>query len=282
MARIKLYLDLPRNFAVVYNDDDCEEIRRFCELVDSCLSSGLEQHANELLRLSVGGVKTAPKGDGSSAFNRKPTADSKTMAEDMLQSICGSFEKSGIPPGEPAQDFVTTVLKRYVIRDLPKCPKPLTGHSHRPRGCGKCKHCQELDDFLVSQTQKEAKFFKGPKISQHMESLLPPNIFQCTTKEVQTNRKSQQFSLTVRKLGTEYQVALDAYMDKLSQIMHRLQPFRTEHMKGFLGESAYADLVLLQQQPHAEKIESGENEGSVRAGQKRQARESFELSAAKR
>jgi hypothetical protein len=262
------------------------ECNRFCLLLDECLLSGLQQYVDELLRRGLGIVKAAPKNDGSSVLTShwSTVQHRSTLAEDMLSSICEDFEKNKMPPSEPARDFVIAVLKKFVLTNLPKCPRPSQGHAHQPRGCGKCKHCEELDRFLVSRTEREREFLKGPKISAHMQSYLPQGIFQCTTRDV-TQGKKTEYLLRLVKLGREYEVAMDAYKRELSHVLPKVRHFRTEYMKQLLGADAYGELVMLEHLPHSGDLElkrEAKRKARPQAGMKRRAEEDTEPSAAKR
>ncbi|KAI1121317.1 hypothetical protein F5Y10DRAFT_256528 [Nemania abortiva] len=278
----KLYLTRVKFNSMAGDHEDWLECNRFCELLDNCALSGLYQSVDELLRRSLGTVKAAPKKDGSSVLTSHPSRERPIpiLAEEMLCAICEDFEESKMPPSEPARDFIIAVLKKFVLVDLPKYPRPLPGYSHHPRGCGKCKHCEELDAFLCSQTEVEVTFYKGPKISAHLRSQLLPNLFQCRMREV-THGKGPQKALTIMKLNLENQAALDEYRSDLRELLLKTQPFQTEFMKQFLGAAAYGEFVMLEHLPHAGEI-ALELARESQAGKKRQARESMELPAAKR
>ncbi|KAI1367681.1 hypothetical protein F5Y08DRAFT_297962 [Xylaria arbuscula] len=255
------------------------EYERFCHLVNSCLQSNLQKPIDELLRRSTGVIKSAPKDQASAIFEWHPEFSSKPiLAEEMLQTICRDFEKNSMPPSEPAREFVIAVLKKYVIRNLPKCPRQLPGYSHEKRGCGRCEHCAELDEFLVSQHEQERVFVKGPVICKHLQERLPLNLFQRTQSSSTT---AKQFCLRVVKLNKEHEVAVKDYMTQLRQVSKRLQPFRSEYLKQLLGSDAYGELVMLDKLPHSGEIIPESMDGA-QAGQKRRARESVELPAPKR
>ncbi|KAI0506565.1 hypothetical protein F5B22DRAFT_623502 [Xylaria bambusicola] len=259
-----------------YNDRS--ESERFCQLLDNCLLSGLQQPVDELLRHSVKIVKAAPKQDDLAVFLRRPDfACPPTLASQMLLCVCQHFEKSKMPSSEPAQDFVKAMLKKYVLRDLPKYPKQLPGHAHQPRGCGHCKHCHELDEFLASKFEEERVFCKGPNIYKHLQQQLPSDLFQRTV----TSAKGNQYSLRVVKLNREHQVAVNEYMNQLHRALQRAQPFRSEYMKELLGTSTYGELVMLDKLPLSGEIQLENEEGS-QTGRKRRAGESVDLPVAKR
>ncbi|KAJ8122089.1 hypothetical protein ONZ43_g1627 [Nemania bipapillata] len=238
------------------------ETNRFCSLLDECLLSGLQQYVDDLLRRSLATITAAPVKDGSSVLTtHRSAARRTTLAEEMLGSICEDFEKSKMPPSQPARDFVIAVLKKFVLTDLPKCPQQPEGFVHQQRGCGKCQHCQELDDFLVSPREREREFLKGPRIRTHMESRLPSHLFQCTAQNV-TQGKKQQYLLKVVKLGREHEVAIDAYNQDLRYILTKVQPFRTEYMKQLLGDDAYGELIMLANLPHPEDLGPSSGRGT--------------------
>lgn len=258
--------------------NDLSECERFCQLLDSCLLSGLQQPVDELLRLSAGVIKAAPRGAVSAVFERRADFSlSPILAETMLQTLCQNFEKGKMPSTEPARDFVIAMLKKFVIRDLPKYPRALPGYSHEKRGCGHCKHCTELDGFLVSRAEQERVFLKGPLICKHLLDRLPSDLFQRT----KLGTTAKQYSLRVVKLNTEHQVAVNEYMAQLQKISKRLQPFRSEYLMGLLGADAYGEFVMLNKLPESEKLGLERTEES-QAGRKRPAGESAELPAAKR
>ncbi|KAI0911327.1 hypothetical protein F4823DRAFT_560976 [Ustulina deusta] len=279
----KLYLSRIKFNSMAGDYDDWSECERFCQLLDNCLLSGLQQPANELLRLSLDVVKSAPRNDGSSVlqWDRSRLPHCPILAEEMLRVICQDFETNKMSPSEPARDFVLAVLKKFVLSDLPKCPRPPRGYSHQKRGCGSCKHCEELDAFLVSQSEQERAFQKGPRICSHLVSQLPSNMFRCTTTESPTYSNKPQFTLTVFKLNHEYQMAMDNYMKDLRQVLHKVRPFRTEYLKELLGASAYDEFVMLEKLPHSGDVEL-ESGGDSLVSRKRRARGSIKSPAAKR
>ncbi|KAI0436278.1 hypothetical protein F4803DRAFT_241297 [Xylaria telfairii] len=265
------------------DQDDWSESERFCQLLDNCLLSGLQQYVDELLRLSLSTIKAAPKNNGSSVLvggNKSRVSHHSSLAQEMLCAMCEDFEKNEMSPSEPARDFVIAVLKKFVLTNLPKCPKPLQGHSHQRRGCGKCKHCQELDTFLISPNEQETTFQKGPKICSHLESQLPRDLFRCTTGNLEYSKKPQ-YRLTVVKLDREYQVAMDEYKEDLRQVLQKAHPFRSGYVKQLLGDAAYGEFVMLEQLPHSEEVEAEDERGS-QVGRKRRAQGSIDLPIAKR
>ncbi|KAI0453994.1 hypothetical protein F5B21DRAFT_476977 [Xylaria acuta] len=278
----KLYLARIKFNSMAGDHDDRSECERFCQLLDNCLLSGLQQSVDELLRLSLGTVKSAPRKDGSSvlSWDKSRAPHLPNLAEGMLCTMCGDFEKNKMLPSEPARGFVIAVLKRFVLTDLPKCPRPLQGHSHQPRGCGQCKHCEELDTFLISPNEQEREFQKGPRICSHLESQLPPNLFRCTTQSL-TQSKKPQCILKVVKLDREYQAAMEQYKNDLRQVLRKVQPFRSEYVKQLLGAAAYGEFVMLEQLPHSGEVEP-KNKRGPQVGWKRRAQGSIELPAAKR
>ncbi|KAK5625328.1 hypothetical protein RRF57_001044 [Xylaria bambusicola] len=274
----KLHLARIKFNSMVGDYNDWSESEHFCQLLDDCLLSGLQQPVDELLRHSVNIVKAAPKKDESAVFLNNPDfACPSTLASQMLLCVCQDFEKSKMPSSKPARDFVIAMLKKYVLRDLPKYPKQLPGNAHQPRGCGRCKHCNELDEFLVSRSEQERVFLKGPMICRHLQERLPSKLFQRT----QVETKAKQFSLRVVKLNKEHQMAVNEYMDQLYRALQRAQPFRSEYLKELLGASTYGELVMLDQLPHSGEIKLESKQGS-HTGRKRRAGGSINLPAAKR
>ncbi|KAI8630509.1 hypothetical protein F5Y19DRAFT_474292 [Xylariaceae sp. FL1651] len=250
--------------------DDWSECNRFLELVDNCLLSGLTQPVNELLQLSCPSVKTARINGDSHAHN----IHTSTLADEILRTMCKDFEKNKMPPSEPARDFVIAVLRKFVLRDLPKCPKRLEGHAHRPRGCNRCKHCEELNEFLTSSSEKEREFHKGPRISEHLQQQLPRDLFRCLKRDLPRpnikNSKPECF-LKVTKLNQEYRKVMDEYKKDLRKVIQKVQSLRTEYMKQLLGDGPYSELVMLEKLPHAAEVEPINNKSKV--GSKRPAGE---------
>jgi len=259
---------------------DRSEANRFIELIENCLLSGLQPSIDELLRLSCHSVETASVNDGTRLSRLSMGEQVSTLAEEMLQILCNRFEDSKMTPSKPAQDFVTAVLRKYFLRDLPRCPRQLESHRHQPRGCRQCKHCEELDAFLYSPTEKERTFLKGPKITAHLQGQLPHDLFECTKRNVPGRGKGPQCILTVTKLNLEYQSAMEEYREGLCVVLKKLRPFRTEYMKQFLGDKLYSELVMLEHLPHIKSV--GPSNREVRAGLKREAEEDLETPGAKR
>ncbi|KAI1267631.1 hypothetical protein F5Y18DRAFT_307203 [Xylariaceae sp. FL1019] len=262
--------------------EDYEESNRFLFLVDHCLMSGLEEHVDEILRLSISTVKHALLDDGSPVLSGTLQKRPDTMlAEEILYTLSEDFEKSSFT-SQTAREFFLAILRKFVLRDQPVSPTKLAGHAHRARGCGQqsCKHCPELDQFLTDSDTMSTTLFKGPKICQHLAQQLPRELF--TTKSVEvTKGKQKQFALTIDKLGMEYIHDLENYMSDLLRFISRVEPLRTEFMKKFLGEETYGEAVMLDKLP---SVDETANELKRQRGykEKRKAEEQLDEQEAKR
>ncbi|KAJ2985768.1 hypothetical protein NUW58_g5358 [Xylaria curta] len=288
----RLYLGIIKFNSLAGDPEDWSEGSRFCQLLDDCLLSGLQQPVDELLRLSIETIQAAPGNDGShvQGWDRSTVPHVPTLAEQMLRIMFQDFKKNKMPPNEPARDFVIAVLKKFVLADLPQCPQQLPGYSHQPRGCKQCVHCEQLDVFLVSPDQEKAEFHTGLDITPHLESRLPREFFWYTTRRVGYGRNTYCI-LEVTKLNREYWAALDEYKKNLRRVLDKVRPFRTEYVKALLGDSAYSELVALEQLPYSAELEPNSG-GQPQAeqpqveqpqvGQKRPTQEGIGPSTAKR
>ncbi|KAI1332138.1 hypothetical protein F5Y16DRAFT_214404 [Xylariaceae sp. FL0255] len=282
-ATQKLYLAKIKFTSTGGDIQDWEESERFLQLLDECLLSGLQNYVDEILGLSLTSVKTAAvhvqtANDGPYAHSRITERKTQTLAEQMLSTLSKDFEKHKLS-SEPARDFFLALFRKFILRDLPRYPKKLDGYAHRPRGCQKCKHCTELDQFLTSKTQDQYQAVKGPQISAHLKQLLPPSLFDCAVVDVTTG-KAKQLRLTIKKLGVEHEKDLEKYKSLLRKVISRVEPFRTEYVKEFLGD-AYRENVMLIHVPHATEFLLKEATSSE-TNKKRRAEEELQGSNAKR
>ncbi|KAI1826249.1 hypothetical protein F4861DRAFT_498656 [Xylaria intraflava] len=261
---------------------DHSECSRFTELLYGCLISGLHQFVDELLRLSLVTINAAPTGGRKAASGFPLVPHNPTLADEMLYTMCEDFEESKMPPSGPARDFVIAVLRKFVLVDLPFCPRMFQGHTHRPRGCGSCRDCEELDAFLASPTEREREFLKDMYACSHLQLLLPPDIFQCTLSFIeQDGDVPLQPVLKVLKLNRQHQAAVERYKQEILPVLDKIRPFRTEYMRNLLGTEAYAELVMLQQVPHAGEVELN-NKDRSQVGSKRAAQGGIQQPASKR
>ncbi|KAI0870411.1 hypothetical protein GGS24DRAFT_504795 [Hypoxylon argillaceum] len=250
----KLHLGRVKLNSLPGSCDDRSECNRFRLLLNECLLSGLQQSVDELLRRSISTVEAGP-GEETGTPRYGPTVPHRpTLAEEMLGSIFENFEKSKVASSEAARDFAIAVLKKAVLMYLSEYPPQPQGYAHKPRGCGKCKHCQELDEFLVSPSQLEREFNKGPRLSAHMQSQLPRELFQCTTRNMTQGKKSECVFKVV-KLNREHEEALRSYKFDLRYVIRMLRSLRTEYAKQLLGADAYGEFIMLEHMPHAGDFE---------------------------
>ncbi|KAI1277924.1 hypothetical protein F5Y07DRAFT_407119 [Xylaria sp. FL0933] len=202
----------------------------FCQLLDSCLLSGLHEPVNELLRLSLDLLDPATKGEDM------PKAEQQhewIRPDKVLLDVLGILERRAMPPSEPARDFTITMLKDFVLKDLPESP-------YEPRGCGDCEHCEKLDAFLISENQVKGTFPGDNNVRWHLQQRLPVKLFLCSICEVEKNSTDSdqpQYGpgLKVVKKFREYDMA----------VMSRILPLRIEYVRVLIGASAYEELLLL-------------------------------------
>ncbi|KAI0813841.1 hypothetical protein GGR55DRAFT_702813 [Xylaria sp. FL0064] len=198
----------------------------FCQLLDSCLLSGLQEPVNELLRLSLDLLDPAAKGEDVSEAEQQ---HEWIRPDKVLFDVLGILEKHTMPPSEPARDFIMTMLKEFVLRDLPESP-------HEPRGCG---NCEKLDAFLISENQEQSTFAGDNNVRWHLQQRLPVKLFLCSVCEVGTDSIDSDppqsgLGLKVVKRLREYDMA----------VMSRI-PLRIGYVRALIGASAYEELILL-------------------------------------
>lgn len=235
---------------------DVDESNRFMELLDNCLQSKLETCVIDLLRMSHQHVERTEAPPKRSHISGAGGRHVPNAAEELVDVLINNLEKNDMKPAEPAQKFIETVLRKYVIphEDIPQFPTPPEGFTHRPRGCAnKCKHCEELDDFLQSPTEQSRQFIKGPRICQHLENQLPDGLFRCRKVDSAHAKngkgKAPTCLLTITKLNEEYPCDLRSYEDRVLRLERKMEPFRREYTKKLLGDQAYSELIMLEQLP---------------------------------
>ncbi|KAH9893021.1 hypothetical protein F4778DRAFT_772644 [Xylariomycetidae sp. FL2044] len=254
------------------DESDCEESHRFLQLLDDFQLSGLQGYVDELLRIGVHTIKRARKTPDPHLVVTSTRGIHIPYVAEMLGVMCRDFEKNDMPTSEAAREFVIAGIRKFILTDLPVCPVKPEGHAHSERGCGKCMHCEELDEFLISPTEKEREFQKGPMICSHLESRLPSHLFRRNTRELvagrssHPNRKSRTEAaffttkppvcmLKVVKLDLEYGISMDKYKDDVRNVVETVKRFRTDYMKRLLGDGPYGELIMLNKLPHAHEIQ---------------------------
>ncbi|KAI1346509.1 hypothetical protein F5Y01DRAFT_321646 [Xylaria sp. FL0043] len=226
----KLPLASPVSFGASLKSFARADKDAFCQLLDSCLLSGLHEPVNELLRLSLDLLDPAAKGEDMSKAEQQ---HGWIRPDKVLLDVLGILERRAMPPSEPARDFIITMLKDFVVKDLPESP-------YEPRGCGDCEHCEKLDAFLISENLEERIFPGDNNVRWHLQQRLPVKLFLCSICEVEKNSTDSDLpqygrGLRVVKRLREYDMA----------VMSRILPLRIEYVRALIGASAYEELLLL-------------------------------------
>ena len=90
--------------------------------------------------------------------------------EAFLLPILASPKLLSIHQGQPFryQKLFLAVLvacNRLYVRGKPTCPRDWKGER---RGCGKCKDCKVLDEFLIDREEKERRFYLPKERRDHV------------------------------------------------------------------------------------------------------------------
>jgi hypothetical protein len=160
-----------------------------------------------------------------------------------------------MPPLEPVRDFLETILRQYIVANLPSYPTSPNGWTHKPRGCGKYKYCDEMDDYLRSSTEEIWSPIKGPRLCQHLEqqlhSCIRQGFFHWKTELQEPSRgkfaSSTPSRISLTKLGQESQAELEEYGKQSAAFEQKVAPLRGAYTERLLGQKLYSELILLDQ-----------------------------------
>lgn len=171
---------------------------------------------------------------------RSPSATS--WAELFLVDIVDTLQLSAGPAPACAKPLFGTLIRHYLLSEVPVCPTKPIGWAHKPRQCSDgCYSCRELDNFLTSETEKTHRFKMNLADRKYAEEKLPTGHFDYITLKTKPPHV-----LVVTKRGEEHQDHLMWFNKCLEELEKKLLPLRTPRVQEMLGDELYAELVLLE------------------------------------
>ncbi|KAK8078953.1 hypothetical protein PG994_002760 [Apiospora phragmitis] len=265
-------------------------------VIDNCCCSVAEEHKDKppvLLK-------------SSSWLSKALHISYVSWGKQFLADVVDLVQQSGKPAPASFKPFFESLVRHYILAEIPPWPKQPVGWAHRRRECPgnprvvrrdphHCRDrgtCKELNDFLESSTEKSHRFTLAADLRDHIHHRLPVEIFRLET----IKDGASDTTPVVTKLGTEYQAELDQRKVNIQNLEKRHLAFRIPCVQTALGDELYTELVLLRNIRTPPGDESGEQlvplaytttakttgaelnalaEGSV--GKKRPARGSFDL-----
>lgn len=222
-------------------DGDTAEVQRFLALVEICLKSDFVAQAAELTkdldqitqqriceqRVRVGVAGSVPN-----------------LAHYFVRSLGNMLNEHQAPFMESVRDLFQHLLRNYALAPFPVYPNPSDGWSQRPRGCDVgCKHCTELNDFLISPLRKAAKFTAAKKVRNHISLQLSPNLFTCS---LDASGRTHTLIVNKRSQDGHYRDAMAMYGARVRALGRYAEDFRHEHFRKILGDKLHRELVMLE------------------------------------
>ncbi|KAI1462399.1 hypothetical protein F4805DRAFT_474356 [Annulohypoxylon moriforme] len=245
-------------------------IQGVANVIDQCFHMRMTNQAAALLDMSCIYIRE------SFSTARAQSLPGPKVVRDFLLSLIATLQKYEADPSELIETMFITLLRKVLVAQAPKCPKPPRGFAHKPRPpCSRttdisaCNDCAELNAFL-----------KNPKIDtwevrvalyrqRHLMEQLPENLYKCTSMKAPQR-------LHVSKLGKEYKEEMKEYKSRLLTFEDNVRALRCDFVEFLLGKELYEELVMLKNIP--------ESDGSkqVRRADKRKAQDELEGSSASR
>ncbi|RYO92416.1 hypothetical protein DL766_000386 [Monosporascus sp. MC13-8B] len=206
-------------------------------------------HIVESLRNASSKPGAGPSGIVYSAPEKIKYMPSSFVRE-FLEALVYVAEKHQLPEIPSLRELFEILFRRYILVGLPILPPPPPGWTHKPRWCRApyrrdlCPHCAELNQFLASSDQAQARFTKAQTYRDHIEKQLTSQFFRWWTEP--SSVRGVNSTLVVTKLGTEYAEDVQQFLRSVATIEEGVRVFARGYVRRLLGDELYRELILLE------------------------------------
>ncbi|KAI1848005.1 hypothetical protein JX266_006118 [Neoarthrinium moseri] len=213
----------------------------FLLLVDSCFRHPhqLRNMAKELLESTC-----APLVE-----SQRHWPDRIGSVDEFLSTIMLVYNRNTQSLSPAVKTFWAAVFRTYVIGAVPAYPKQLPGLQHRARGCSDAsrRDCRDLDEFLLSTTERTFELKANEKRRRHVADRLPGGLYGNIVFKIETNTRSKSpYTLISTNMPSkEFQHDLASYRRQLAVIRDKVEPYRQDYINKLLGDDMYDELIML-------------------------------------
>ena len=211
----------------------CSSAKKFIDLLARSLTHGLKPVATQLLDATWTNINAYHKGTDSNS----PKLPKETIP-DFLHSLGRLLQDHEVSRLDSTQQLFSLLIRQYMYANPPSYPKKLPGRSFKPRGCGKCQPCQELDDFLRGEDRSEHEFHVSQDDRWHLECKLNRTVL-----DYNYNGETNMLKVSKRQ-GKEFEQDLKAYNNELTAFEKPFAELRNEYIKGLLGDAVYRERAM--------------------------------------
>ena len=160
-----------------------------------------------------------------------------------LRGVAESLESEVIPMSENYRVMFTQILHQYLQRFVQQQPTKPVNWTKRTQGCG-CHHCNELDSFLISPTQKQKRIKANESVRKHIDGKVPtypePSRFATTTE-----KGAIPYTLVITKSHKVYEKAQRDWSKCAAYAKEQMATIASEEqVRALLGESYEAIKTL--------------------------------------
>ncbi|KAJ4311613.1 hypothetical protein N0V84_010361 [Fusarium piperis] len=208
----------------------------FVKCIEDCHIGGLSEEALRLLAATSAGLAKS-RNSWPRNYGR-----SRAIMEGLVIPLAGLVERGSAVLVPEFGELVELLVLDFINTTMPLFPAEPDGWTYDARGCP-CSDCWELKRFLTSPVMQTWEFPAAEKRRKHIEQILSGDGFSF---RLETTRNRSPFTLVVTKTGGEHQLKVKKWQDAYQQLNKLVTPFRSEAMRGCLGDEKYRDLILLE------------------------------------